>query len=96
MLDQFYDTLAKALPQTDVEHVIVTRPIDLLKQPKQAVLSGVMKSLGKRPNIQGSNVIDFKDTLEWAVVIVPIAPHLMTYVRFNTQEVPRVHQRASN
>tara|TARA_B110000908_G_scaffold120964_1_gene141781 strand:+ start:1159 stop:2844 length:1686 start_codon:yes stop_codon:yes gene_type:complete len=64
VLDQFYDTLAKALPQTDVEHVIVTRPIDLLKQPKQAVLSGVMKALGKRPNIQGSSVIAFKDTLE--------------------------------
>ena len=63
VLDQFYETLSKALPQTEVEHVIVTRPIDLLKQPKQAVLSAVMKSLGKRPKIRGSNVIDFKDTL---------------------------------
>ena len=63
VLDQFYETLSKALPQTDVEHVIVTRPIDLLKQPKQAVLSAIMKSLGKRPKIRGSNVIDFKDTL---------------------------------
>ena len=63
VLDQFYETLSKALPQTEVEHVIVTRPIDLLKQPKQAVLSAVMKSLGKRPKIRGTNVIDFKDTL---------------------------------
>ena len=63
VLDQFYETLSKALPQTEVENVIVTRPIDLLKQPKQAVLSAVMKSLGKRPKIRGSNVIDFKDTL---------------------------------
>ena len=63
VLDQFYETLSKALPQTEVEHVIVTRPIDLLKQPKQAVLSAIMKSLGKRPKIRGSNVIDFKDTL---------------------------------
>ncbi|MBT3619975.1 MAG: AMP-binding protein [Porticoccaceae bacterium] len=63
VLDQFYETLSKALPQTEVENVIVTRPIDLLKQPKQAVLSAIMKSLGKRPKIRGSNVIDFKDTL---------------------------------
>ena len=63
VLDQFYETLSKALPQTEVQHVIVTRPIDLLKQPKQAVLSAIMKSLGKRPKIRGSNVIDFKDTL---------------------------------
>ena len=63
VLDQFYETLSKALPQTEVENVIVTRPIDLLKQPKQAVLSTIMKSLGKRPKIRGSNVIDFKDTL---------------------------------
>jgi long-chain acyl-CoA synthetase len=63
VLDQFYETLSKALPQTEVEHVIVTRPIDLLKQPKQAVLSAIMKSLGKRPKIRGTNVIDFKDTL---------------------------------
>jgi long-chain acyl-CoA synthetase len=63
VLDQFYETLSKALPQTEVENVIVTRPIDLLKQPKQAVLSAVMKSLGKRPKIRGTNVIDFKDTL---------------------------------
>ena len=64
VLDQFYDTLSKALPKTEVEHVIVTRPIDLIKQPKQAFLSVMMKSLGKRPKITGSNVIDFKDTLE--------------------------------
>jgi long-chain acyl-CoA synthetase len=63
VLDQFYETLSKALPQTEVEHVIVIRPIDLLKQPKQAVLSAMMKFLGKRPKIRGSNVIDFKDTL---------------------------------
>ena len=63
VLDQFYETLSKALPQTEVENVIVTRPIDLLKQPKHAVLSAIMKSLGKRPKIRGSNVIDFKDTL---------------------------------
>ena len=63
VLDQFYETLSKALPQTEVENVIVTRPIDLLKQPKQAVLSAIMKSLGKRPKIRGTNVIDFKDTL---------------------------------
>ena len=32
VLDQFYETLSKALPQTEVEHVIVIRPIVLNKQ----------------------------------------------------------------
>ena len=76
VLDQFYETLSKALPQTEVENVIVTRPIDLLKQPKQAVLSAIMKSLGKRPKIRGSNVIDFKDTLLVGGSYSPYSPSL--------------------
>ena len=76
VLDQFYDTLSKALPNTEVEHVIVTRPIDLIKQPKQAFLSVIMKSLGKRPNITGSSVIDFKDTLEVGSTYIPYTSSL--------------------
>ncbi len=43
VLDQFYETLRAALPETGVKHVIVTRPIDLLPQPKKLLLAGVMK-----------------------------------------------------
>ena len=35
VLDQFYDTLVAALPETGIEHVVVTRAIDLLPQPKK-------------------------------------------------------------
>ena len=62
-LDQFYSTLAEALPQTSIEHVIVTRPIDLLASPKQESLAILMRLLGKRPSIKGNSVIPFKDLL---------------------------------
>jgi len=63
VLDQFYDVLAEAAPQTSVEHIIVTRPLDLMSPSKQNLLGGLMKILGKRPRIKGEDIIDFKDLL---------------------------------
>ncbi|MDB4076920.1 AMP-binding protein [Porticoccaceae bacterium] len=63
VLDQFYDTLCEALPETSIEHVIVTRPIDLLPQPKNMLLSGVMKLMGKRPSLAKGSHIGFSDLL---------------------------------
>ncbi|MCS5595214.1 MAG: AMP-binding protein [Porticoccaceae bacterium] len=63
VLDQFYDVLAEAAPQTSVEHIIVTRPLDLMSPSKQNLLGGLMKILGKRPGIKGQDIIDFKDLL---------------------------------
>ena len=63
VLDQFYETLRAALPETGVKHVIVTRPIDLLPQPKKLLLAGVMKVLGKRPALPASEVIHFSQLL---------------------------------
>ncbi|HIG68266.1 MAG TPA: long-chain fatty acid--CoA ligase [Porticoccaceae bacterium] len=63
VLDQFYDVLAEAAPQTSVEHIIVTRPLDLMSPSKQNLLGALMKILGKRPRIKGQDIIDFKDLL---------------------------------
>ena len=61
VLDQFYDTLATALPETGIEHVVVTRAIDLLPQPKKTVLVGMTKLLGKRPKLPASGFTAFTD-----------------------------------
>jgi long-chain acyl-CoA synthetase len=61
VLDQFYDTLAAALPETGIEHVVVTRAIDLLPQPKKTVLTVLTKILGKRPTLPGSGFIAFSE-----------------------------------
>ena len=63
VLDQFYDLLAEAAPQTSVEHIIVTRPLDLMSASKQKLLGGLMMLMGKRPKIKGQDIIDFKDLL---------------------------------
>ena len=63
VLDQFYDVLAEAAPQTSVEHIIVTRPLDLMPPSKQKLLGGLMMLMGKRPKIKGQDIIDFKDLL---------------------------------
>ena len=59
VLDQFYDTLTQALPETGVEHVVVTRAIDLLPQPKKGLLAVVTKLLGKRPSLPNSGFVPF-------------------------------------
>ena len=63
VLDQFYDVLAEAAPQTSVEHIIVTRALDLMSPSKQTLLGGLMMLMGKRPRIIGQDIIDFKDLL---------------------------------
>ena len=63
VLDQFYDVLAEAAPQTSVEHIIVTRALDLMSPSKQTLLGGLMMLMGKRPRIKGQDIIDFKDLL---------------------------------
>ena len=59
VLDQFYDTLTQALPETGVKHVVVTRAIDLLPQPKKGLLAVVTKLLGKRPSLPNSGFVPF-------------------------------------
>ncbi len=59
VLDQFYDTLTAALPETGIEHVVVTRAIDLLPQPKKSLLVAMTKLLGKRPALPGSGFTPF-------------------------------------
>lgn len=63
VLDQFYDVLAEAAPQTSVEHIIVTRALDLMSSSKQTLLGGLMMLMGKRPRIKGQDIIDFRDLL---------------------------------
>lgn len=63
VLDQFYQTLCQALPDTAIEHVIVTRPLDLLPEPKKIILSGAMKLMGKRPSLAKGKHISFTDLI---------------------------------
>jgi long-chain acyl-CoA synthetase len=63
VLDQFYETLCQALPDTGIEHVIVTRPVDLLPQPRNMLLSGAMKLMGKRPSLPRGQYIRFSEML---------------------------------
>ncbi|MDB4109232.1 AMP-binding protein [Porticoccaceae bacterium] len=63
VLDQFYETLCEALPNTSIEHVIVTRPVDLLPQPKRGLLSTAMKMMGKRPSLPKGDWIPFPQLL---------------------------------
>lgn len=63
VLDQFYETLCQALPETNIEHVIVTRPADLLPQPRNIMLSGAMKLMGKRPSLARGQHIRFPEML---------------------------------
>jgi len=63
VLDTFYETLTQALPSTNIEHVVVTRPIDLLPQPRQALLSAALKLMGKRPSLPKGDWIAFPELL---------------------------------
>ena len=64
VLDQFYETLKKAAPETNLENIIVTRPIDLLPGPKQQALKLLMRVSGKRKSINDKNIIWFKSLLK--------------------------------
>lgn len=63
VLDQFYDVLSEAVSQTSVEHVIVTRPLDLMPSSRRVLLGGLMRLMGKSPRIKNPDVIDFKDLI---------------------------------
>jgi long-chain acyl-CoA synthetase len=63
VLDQFYETLCEALPNTSIEHVIVTRPVDLLPQPRKGFLSAAMKLMGKRPSLPKGDWIAFPELI---------------------------------
>ena len=64
VLDQFYETVKKAAPETSLENIIVTRPIDLLPGTKQQALKLLMRVSGKRKPISDKNVIWFKSLLK--------------------------------
>ena len=64
VLDQFYETVKKAAPDTNLENIIVTRPIDLLPGVKQKGLKLLMQVSGKRKQISDKNVIWFKSLLK--------------------------------
>jgi long-chain acyl-CoA synthetase len=68
VLDQFYDTLAAALPETGIANVVVTRAIDLLPQPRKSLLVGLTKVLGKRPTLPKTGFTAFSE-------IVAPSPH---------------------
>ncbi|MDC1144923.1 AMP-binding protein [Porticoccaceae bacterium] len=63
VLDAFYDTLCEALPDTSIEHVVVTRPIDLITQPRRGLLRTAMTLMGKRPSLPKGNWIAFPELL---------------------------------
>lgn len=63
VLDAFYDTLSEALPDTNIEHVVVTRPIDLIPQPRHGLLRVAMTLMGKRPSLPKGNWIAFPELL---------------------------------
>lgn len=71
VLDQFYETLCQALPDTGIEHVIVTRPVDLLPQPRNMLLSGAMKLMGKRPSLPRGQYIRFPEMLAGGSNYIP-------------------------
>ncbi|MDC3106122.1 AMP-binding protein [Gammaproteobacteria bacterium] len=64
VLDQFYETVEKAAPETNLENIIVTRPIDLLPGIKQQALKLLMRVSGKRKPINDKNIIWFKSLLK--------------------------------
>ncbi len=64
VLDQFYETVKKAAPETNLENIIVTRPIDLLPGAKQQALKLLMRVSGKRKTISDKNIIWFKSLLK--------------------------------
>ena len=64
VLDQFYETVKKAAPETSLENIIVTRPIDLLPGTKQQALKLLMRVSGKRKPISDKNIIWFKSLLK--------------------------------
>ena len=67
VLDQFYDTLSEALPSTNIEHVVVTRAIDLFPPLKKQLASVLMKLTGRWKKIRSGEWIPFTDLLSGSI-----------------------------
>ena len=67
VLDQFFDTLSEALPNTAIEHVVVTRAIDLFPPVKKQFASLLMKLTGRWKKIRLDNWIPFADLLSGSI-----------------------------
>ena len=67
VLDQFFDTLSEALPNTAIEHVVVTRAIDLFPPVKKQFASLLMKLTGRWKKIRSDNWIPFADLLSGSI-----------------------------
>ena len=63
VLDQFYPTLEEALPETNIEHVVVTRAIDLFPPFKKMVSKILMKLGGRWKRLNAGSWIPFTDLL---------------------------------
>jgi len=63
VLDQFYETLCEALPDTNIEHVVVTRAIDLLPPIKRQLGALLMLLTGRRTKIESGPWIPFSDVI---------------------------------
>ncbi len=64
VLANFGDKVEQVLPQTTIEHVIVTKVGDLLPQPKQAIVNFVAAKVKKMvPRYSLPGAIDFRDTI---------------------------------
>lgn len=65
ILANFADTLEKALPHTDVKHIVVTQVGDMMGGIKKHVVNFVVKYIKKMvPSYTLSNTIDFCDLLK--------------------------------
>lgn len=67
VMDQFYPTLVEALSKTSVEHVIVTRPIDLFPSFKKSVATMLMKLSGRWKRLNAGPWIPFTDLLSGGI-----------------------------
>lgn len=64
VLDQFVATLAKAIPKTRIEHVIVTRPVDLVPMPARLLMSCALRVTGKQPALPDIKIRMFREALK--------------------------------
>ena len=71
VLDKFYDTLSEALPKTNVQHVIVTRAIDLFPKPKRLLATLMMKLTGRWSKINSGRWLAFTDVISSGVTFQP-------------------------
>ena len=71
VLDKFYDTLSEALPNTNVQHVIVTRAVDLLPKPKRLLVTALMKLTGRWSKINARRWLSFAEVINSGITFQP-------------------------